>query len=661
MPYGEKKCCCNSKKTLEQKSVEHSCCCGKKKVANSFLSEGVELTISAISLIASFLFGIFDFHLPFSPWSDPAIVAIYFCALPLFKEARDALERGKIVIPMLVSLAILSALLLQVFTEFGWNIEKCHGQSYIFVAGEIAFLMALGEWLEARTVKKARGGIEALTKIIPKTALIKRDGKELTVEASEILVGDILCVRPHEMIAADGVIIQGSTGINEANMTGESLPVDKTVGDKVLAGTFNESAYIEVRVEKTVTNSSLAKLIKLIEEAEGKKAPISRFADKCATFVVPMAIVSSVVVFFTAHFALGTTWSDSLIRAVTILVVFCPCAFVLATPTAISAGLGNAAKNGILIKSGASLEKLSRIDSIYFDKTGTLTNGLLNVCEIRVRNISENELLYFASSAEKYSQHPLAKALVLEAQKRSIELSNCDQLKSFAGFGVEALVDGKKVFVGKVEGKVDDPFLAEEYSKGRSVVEVMIDNEHSAFVSFEDFPRDSAKSTIGLLSRYKCAMLSGDNYKVACSIAESVGIKTVYAPLLPEQKLQKIIEAKELGNKVCMVGDGVNDAPALTTADISIAIAQLNNDIAMSVSEISLMGGDLRKIASLFNLSNSVMNTVKCNMAFSVLINITTVFLSLFGIITPVLGAVIHTFSSVGVVLNSARLLNKKF
>ena len=655
-------CCCHS-----ESHNDHSCCHGHKDESHSccsthksegLLSEKSQLWISFLALAVSFICVAYGYEFPLAGFADPSWVAIYFCALPIVSEAFNMLKNGQISSPALVTVAMFASLVLQILCAFGYSGEGEHGHSYIFVAGEIAFLMALGEFLEERTVQKARSGINALSAMMPKIAKIKRGGNEMEIPSSEIAKGDILCVRSNEMFASDGVLLSKSASVNEANMTGESLPVSKKSGDSIMSGTFNVSEYAEVLVQKSAANSSLAKLVKLVEEAEGKKAPISRLANKWAAFIVPSAIILSVLVFLLSMFCFSISWQQALIRGITILVVFCPCAFVLATPTAIAAAIGNGAKHSILIKSGEAVERLAKTNTVFFDKTGTLTMGKISLSKIvPCSNLDESEIVSLAASAEELSDHPIAKAVVAYAKLKNIELKEATHSKNIAGVGTQATIGNKTVFVGKPDSRNEN--LAE---KAATYSEVKTDGNTVGYLEFSDTIRPTAKAAIEQLEALgiDCAMLSGDNKAAADNIAKLAGIRKIFAELLPQDKLDIVSKTQASGKNVCMVGDGVNDAPALALANASVAVADLKNDIALSTAQASLLGGDLTKIANLIKFSKTTIFTAKANMVFSVCVNICAVVLAFFGIVTPVWGALIHNLSSVTVVLNSASLLKRK-
>lgn len=644
-------CCCHSGGSEHQ----HGCCSD-----GEIPHHGLKLWIAAASILASFIAGEFCEYVPFYPLTDPAWIAVILCGLPIFSEARRSFfGEGKITSALLVSVAMLGAFALQAADFAGYSESAGHSHgSYIFVVAEIAFLMSLGEWLEERTVRKSRSGIESLAKLLPKTAVVKIDGKETEIPADQVKKGQILCVKAHSVFPADARVISGSSSADESAITGESVPVEKAAGDVVYAGTTNLTGYLELEAVKDASNSEMSKLAKLVEEASGQKAPIARTADKWASMVIPSAIALAVIVFFVSHFLLATPWIESAIRGVTILVVFCPCAFVLATPTAIAAGLGNAAKRGILIKSGEALEILAGVRRVFFDKTGTLTEAKMRVEKFEVADWADkSQVAALAAGAEMRSEHPIGRA-VFDFASAIAPAQTPDSTKSLVGAGIEAVFGGKTVSLGK-----PDNAAAEKFKEGGlTAVSMKIDGRECAIFGLSDTVRRSAKTAVQTLSSMgiDSAIISGDNRAAAEKIAAETSIKKVYAPVLPARKLEIIAEAQAAGDKVCMVGDGVNDAPALAKADSSMAIASLKNDIAIESAQISVAGGDLTAVPYAIGLSKSTLRTIKANILFSITVNLTAVVLAFFGLINPVAGALIHNMSSVCVVMNSSRLLRYK-
>lgn len=647
-------CGCKHKEKHECES--HQCGCGKK--SESFLSEKSRLLISLAALVLSFCISQEWIGWIHFPLSDPSWIAVILCGLPIAKSARESLiENGKITAPLLITTAMLAAILLQFI--YLANPEAAGGHShssYIFAAGEIAFLMALGEMLEEYTVGKSRKGIERLASLSPQKALLKRGNETVEIEASEIKPNDILVVLPYSEIPADGVILEGSTSVNQSNLTGESVPVEKSAGDSVLAGTFNAQNRIEIKALKDASQSAIAKMIALVKEAEGKRAPIARIADKWASYIVPAAILFSILTGLFAHFALGKAPVESITRGVTILVVFCPCALVLATPTAIAAGIGLAAKRGILIKSATALEELGKCKTFAFDKTGTLTMGKISVRKVIANApFGESDVLKYASSAEASSTHPIAHAILKFAEEKSISPLPSSNQKVLPGFGVECECEGQKVYVGKPDAGELKKMPGGEW---QTLAVVKAGGKTLGYIAFEDKLKENAADAVkSILKSADCVMLTGDNEKSAEKTAHLAGIKTFYANMLPDGKLKAIEELKKSG-KVCMVGDGVNDAPSLAYADCSISMGNLGSDIALENAEIIIMNDNLASIPKIFALSKRVILTIKTNITISMSVNILAVILAAYGVLNPVTGAIWHNLASVMVVLNSARILN---
>lgn len=655
---GKEHHCCHCGGHKHEHKHGSSCCYGHDHGGEESggLPIAVKLWVSFIALIASFTIGFGGFDFPFFPYSDPAWVAVLLCSGWIFKSAFvSAVYEKRITASMLVSVAMLASFMLQILEALGITAHGSHEHSYIFVVGEIAFLMTLGEWLEDRTIAKTKRGLERLTNLMPKIAKVRRDDAVGEIEASAIAAGDVVCVNPFEMIPADGEIVKGTTSVNQANMTGESAPVEKAEGDSVLCGTFNQNGYIEIRASKPSSQTALAKMIELVEEAEGKKSPIAQTAEKWASYIVPTAMALSVLTFALAYCVLGTGFSEAIVRATTILVVFCPCAFVLATPTAISAGIGRLAKDGVLVKSGEALETFAKVDSVFFDKTGTLTTGNVSVEKIEtLSDFSSGEIARLAAGLERASNHPLAAAVVKYADNAAAEDGGnkplAENVKMLTGFGMEGDVDGRKVRIAK-SGKL----AAEKFTAS----DVFVDGALAGRIFFADELRASAKAAVEELQKLGCntAILSGDNANAVADTAQKAGIEKFRADALPKDKMDFIESAKAGGAVVCMVGDGVNDSPSLAAADVSVAIADLKSDIAVDTAQIALLDADLGKIAFLKKFAKKVVGTIRLNIAFSICINIASVLLAMTGVITPAIGALIHNFSSVAVVGNSARLL----
>ncbi len=630
-------CCCDKNKEST------SCCSSVKK--ESIFSQGLLLIISAVAIATSFFLGYFHIEMPLHPFTDPAWIAVFLSGYPIMKAGIKNLLKGKITSSFLVTIAIFGAIFLQFFEAADTALHIC-SNDYIFAAGEIAFLMSIGEWIEDKTVKKSKAGIESLSKLIPEVATLK-SGE--VVNISTLKIGDILKVLPNTLFPMDGEILSGDSLADESSITGESLPVEKPLGSKVYAGTMNLSGYVEIRVESLAKDSQVAKIAKLVESASGKNAPISRYADKWASKVIPMAISFAILTYFgTMHF-LDLSSLEAAIRAVTILVVFCPCAFVLATPTAIAAALGNAARKGLLIKSGEAVEKLSEVKSVFFDKTGTITQAKIKVDSIIFfDDFKEDYILELAAISEKLSDHPVGKAIYNHIGK---DVPDPQDLQSSISKGIVAKCKGVTV---KMQALSDSKFA----KAGLSCVEMTIDDKLAAIFYLSDVIRDTSKSCVESLHKLgiNCTMLSGDNKIVVEKVAKAVSISSFRGELLPSDKLD-IIKNAQKQNKVCMVGDGVNDAPALAQADTSIAIASLKNSVAIEAAESSIVGDNLNLVAFAIRLSKRAMKTIKFNLSFSVTWNFIVLILAFFGMINPVSGALLHNISSIFVVLNSAMIL----
>lgn len=535
----------------------------------------------------------------------------------------------------------------------------------LFAAGEVAFIMAIGAILENMTTNRAKKGLKKLINLAPVQGRKITAGKEEMILAEEIRQDDILRIIPGETIPIDGVIVKGETSVDQSIMTGESLPVDKGIGEEVFCGTINRFGSIDIRATKVGKDSSLQKLIRMVQEAENKQAPMQRMADKCASWLVPVVLLIAVVT--------GIATND-IVRAVTVLVVFCPCALVLATPTAIMAAIGQAAKHGVIIKSGDALEKMGKADTITFDKTGTLTYGRLEVSDILSfdETFGENELLSLAASAEAKSGHPLGKAIVTYAGKQAVFIMEPTAFKMTIGTGIYAEVSNRKLLCGNEKFlnengvDIDDAIhaaLERLRAEGKASILVSDDKCCIGIIALSDVLRPEADTVISRLSAMntRVVLLTGDNKKTATYFAERVGIEEIHAELLPEEKVQSIEKLQAAQRNVCMIGDGVNDAPALKTASVGVAMGSMGSDIAVEAADIALMSDDISKILYLKRLSNATVKTIKCSIALSMIINFTAVVLSVLRVLTPTTGALVHNAGSCLVVLIAVLLYDRKF
>jgi len=547
----------------------------------------------------------------------------------------------------------------------------------LFAAGEVAFIMSIGAILEEKTVERSKRGLKQLISLTPmmgRRILSDPSGiHEEIIPVEQIKEGDILRILPGETIPVDGEIAEGNTSIDQSIITGESLPVDKSVGDQVFCGTINRFGSIEIVTARVGEDSSLQKLIRMVQEAENKKAPMQRIADKWATWLVPVALGISVAA-FGITWALGNEIMEALNRAVTVLVVFCPCALALATPTSIMAAIGQATKHGIIIKSGEALENMGKVDCIAFDKTGTLTNGNLVVTDVVPLNeeVGKEQLLSLAASAETYSEHPLAKAIVSYAKELQMTIEPADNFQMLPGKGISATISGQTLLCGTVSFLKEKQIpmdelvfikLEEFRAQGKAMILVAKERSLIGAITLSDTLRDTAHGVVKELHgmNTQVVLLTGDHIQAAGYFAEKTGITTVKAGLLPEDKVNNITELKKQGKKVCMIGDGVNDAPALKLADVGVAMGSMGSDIAIEAADIALTGDDISMIPYLKRLSNSTVHTIKFNIAVSMAINFTAILLSVTGVLNPVTGALVHNAGSVLVVLNAALLYDRKF
>ena len=598
------------------------------------------LVISGIALIFSFSH-IKLFNLDFA-W-----ISIIFCGIPIIKEAIEGLfTEFDIKADVLVSMALIASVII----------------GEVFAAGEVAFIMQIGAFLEEFTVKKSRKGIEKLVHLTPTLARIIANNEEKSINAKDVKVGDILRVNPGEIIPVDGLIIKGKTSIDNSIMSGESIPLDLSEGDSVYSGAVNQFGSFEMKATKVGEDSSIQRMIKLVESADASKAKIVGVADRWATYIVIAAFSSAIL-----------TWlvTGEIIRAVTILVVFCPCALVLATPTAIVAAIGNVSKHGILVKEGDALERLSKISKITFDKTGTLTYGKPKVEEVVsvINNLSNEELYEIIASCELYSEHPLGRAIVSSyKENHKMEIRPPQEFKIIPGRGVVAKVNNKKIIAGNKHLLLDEKFkrdeirfIREKYkNKGKSIIYIGIDNKIGGYIILSDKLRDESKFMIKSIKNLGITpvLLTGDNKYVAESIASQVNIEEVKSECFPQDKLEIIEESQEKEKKmVCMVGDGINDAPALKKAFVGIAMGGVGSDIAVDAADIVLVRDDIDNLPHLLTLSKHMMKTIKINLAFSMGLNFVAVILAMTGMLGPVVGALVHNAGSVLVIINSALLL----
>ncbi|MFY0543977.1 heavy metal translocating P-type ATPase [Brevibacillus sp. H7] len=601
--------------------------------------EKMSMGVAGAGLLVSWLYG------PLYGW-DPAWLAVWLCGVPIaYAAVTELWNERRINSDVLVTTAIVAAAAI----------------GEVFAAGEVALIMMVGMWLEHRTVAKASSALEEMVQLVPETARVRRDGEWMEVALSEVVAGDLLLVKPGEKIPVDGVVRNGQASVNQAALTGESLPVEKRPGDEVFVGTTNTNGAMEIEAKRVGDETTFAKVTRLVAEALERKAPVQRVLDRWAAWIVPSSLALAVLVY---------AMTGDLVRAVTILIVFCPCALVLATPTAIMAGIGNAAKHGILIKSGLALEQVGLVNALLFDKTGTLTEGKLQVTGVaRLRHQTADDVLRLAAALEQHSEHPVAQAIVSAAKLRDLDVPDASQFVVHPGSGVSGLVDGRQVLVGNrrfmreagIEVNELDATWAEQEQAGQTAVFIACEGRLAGMITLADRVRMESRETIGRLRLYgvgEIAMLTGDNRGAAEQIAGQAGVTTVYAEQFPEAKYQHVREYRERGFVVGMVGDGINDAPALSAAHVGIAMGAGGTQIAAEAADIVLLTDDVSKVADVVRLGRKTMQVIRENLIISTVINVGAILLAMAGWMGPVAGAFLHNATSVLVVLNSARMIH---
>ena len=585
------------------------------------------IIISAISVIGSFILS-----LDYIAW-----IAVILCGVPIFKECvKGLITEFDIKADLLVTIAIIASIII----------------GEVFAAGEIATIMAIGGFLEEYTVSKTQGRIEELVKMSPQVATRIKNGIEEKISVEKVQIGDMLKIVPGESIPTDGIIINGETSIDQSTLTGESLPVDKKENDKVYSGTINLYGSFTMKTTKVSHDSSLQKLIRLVESSKPENAKIVRQADKWATIIVVIAFTTAILTYL---------FTFEIIRSVTILVVFCPCALVLATPTAIMAAIGNLTRHGILVKDGESLEELSHVDEFVFDKTGTLTYGKPEVVKV----ISDNpkEMMYLLASLESKSEHPLAKAIVKYYSANN--LAEVNDFKMHIGKGVTGNINNNLIIAGNKELlelkkiKIDFKNCSEN---GKTEIFVAKNNEYLGKILLADTIRKRSPETIRNLKRLriKTTLLTGDNEKTANFIAKHLKIRNVRSNCLPEDKIKYIKNEQILGHKVAMIGDGVNDAPSLKKANVGIAMGNIGSDVSVEAANIALINDNIEDIPHLVGIARRTIRTINISIAFALILNIIAMGLAILGLLNPIEGALIHNIGSVIVIIYSSTLTKYK-
>jgi Cd2+/Zn2+-exporting ATPase len=567
---------------------------------------------------------------------------------PIFKLAIvNIVTRFDLTAGVMVSIAMIAALIVGEYSA----------------AALVAFMMLVGEMLENFTIARADHALEELESLVPETVTLRQDDRDVQVPLAAVRPGDRVLVRPGERIPVDGAVLDGHSAIDQSSITGESIPVDKEPGDSVYAGTLCTAGTIEIAVSRVGQQTTLGNMIALVQQAQGTQAPVQRVANKYAQYLTPLAIAISILTY---------VLTQDVTRSITVLIVICPCSLVLATPTAIVAAIGNAAKHGVLVKDGPAMEHIGQVDVVAFDKTGTLTLGEPSVQDtISLNGMSPHQVLALAGAAERSSEHPLGKAIVVAAHETGLDLPVPDEFRTLAGHGVRAVVREQTVVIGErmlVQEGIAIPESARAQAAtlqaaGNTVVPVAIDRALAGLVVIADSIRDESKVAVDNLRKVgivETVLISGDNEAVAQAIGRQLGVDRVYAETLPEDKLALIRDLQAHDQKIAYVGDGVNDAPALAAADVGIAMGTIGTNVAMETADIVLLTDRIERLPYLISLSQTTLRTVRNNVIFSMSVNFLSVVLSMLGIIGPVFGAVMHELSALPVIANSARLINYK-
>lgn len=612
------------------------------KYREFLLSPGIiTAAINTIFLVIGFAFELSGNH-QYADYSF--LISAVVGGFPVFKLAvTNILRDFDLTAGVMVSVAMVAALIVG---EYG-------------AMALVAFMMVIGEALEDFTREKADQALKELNALVPAMVTIRMDGRDTEVPIDAVRKGDIALLRPGSRVPIDGFVTEGNASVDQSSITGESMPVDKVKGEKVYAGTLVSSGALSVEVEEVGSGTTLGKMIHLVEEAQSSQAPVQRVANKYANFFAPVAIVIA-----------GITWmvTGEILRGVTMLVAICPCSLVLATPTAIVAAIGNTAKNGVLVKNGTAMEQIGKVDVVAFDKTGTVTFGEPVVTGVNSIGVSDDELLALAASAERSSEHPLAKAIVREATDRGVTLRVPDGFESIAGHGISADIGGKQVTIGermlelkKIE--YDSRAGEESKSQGYTFIPVAVDGRYTGYINVADTIRpESAKAVANLkkLGIKKTLLITGDSKLVGEKVGNDLGVSETYSEVLPERKLEIIRELQAEGHHVAFIGDGVNDAPALAAADIGIAMGSIGTAVAMETADIVLLTDEIGQVPYLIELSQATMVNIRTNITVSMTIVLSSVAASALGLFGPVIGAIMHEVAAVPVIANAATLIGWK-
>jgi len=563
---------------------------------------------------------------------------------PVFLLAARGIMKRDLTAGVMVSVAMIAALLIGEYSA----------------AAIVAFMMMFGEMLENFTMARANDALKNLARLIPNFVTLLRDGQPSALPIEQVRVGDTLLVRNGERVPVDGIILKGQAALDESTITGEAVPVDKKSGDTVFAGTMNTAGTLEIQAQKLGRDTTLGTIVKLVEEAQKSQAPVQRLANKYAQYLVPLTFSIAALVYLL---------TGEIVRAVTVLVVVCPCALVLATPTALVAAIGNAARKNAIVKTGASIEALGKVDCVAFDKTGTLTLGKPRVAEVvAFDSLTPDQILAFAATAESCSEHPLGRAIVAHANERGLSFAMAQESEVLTGLGVRAKNNGHEIFVGNrkwiaqagVANETHTARMLELEARGHTVIPVVVNRAMVGMITLADQVRPEAQAALRALKNVgvkKTVLISGDNATAVKNVATQIGVDEYHAHVLPDQKLAIIKQLQQQGLRVAYVGDGVNDAPALATANVGVAMGVAGTDVAIETAGIALMNDDMRNLPHMIALARESLRTIRVNVAFSLSMNVLSVILSFFGVIGPALGALMHEFSALPVLAYSARLV----
>ncbi|MCG8572875.1 MAG: cation-translocating P-type ATPase [Spirochaetes bacterium] len=616
------------------------------KYKKFIFSSGTIITfLNAFLLLLAFIAQI-GWQSPYAKWIYLASAVIG--GVPIFKlAASNIVKRFDLTAGVMVSIAMIAAMIVGEYSA----------------AALVALMMLVGEMLEDFTVARADNALHELEKLVPATATVRKNGNDLVVPVAELKKDDRVVIRPGEFIPADGIVVSGNATLNQASITGESIPVDKGKGSEIYAGTLCTNGALEVAVKDIGEATMIGRMIELVKEARSTQAPVQRIANKYAQYLTPLALTIAVITFFI---------TKDITRSITVLIVICPCSLVLATPTAVFAAIGHAARRGILVKNGPAMEQAGKVEVIAFDKTGTLTLGEAKLNDIIVfSSMSPDQLLTLAAAAERNSEHPLAKAIVSAALQRQLQLPQAKNFESLPGLGIQAVVNedivtiGQKMLIQQGIGldKNTSDRIDELSDQGNTVIPVAINNKIAGLLIISDQVRSQSEDAVKELKNLHISeviLVSGDKKAVVESVGQQLGVDRVYGELLPEDKLNLIKDYQNKGKRVAFIGDGVNDAPALVKADVGIAMGQIGTHVAMESADIVLLTDHIEKLPYLIALSRKSLKIIRNNVIFAMGMNILSVVLSIFGVIGPIIGAILHETSALPVVANSARLIGRR-